>query len=200
MSTSSRRHRARANRRWSMKSVKHGARSGFFYFLHHPRSARQRAERHEYFFVSRARIRRMIARRRIPGARRRLRKLLRHGAPLSARGRKRPDTICCSISTCRARRRSSEKLPDAVSIFILPPDRETWSGVCASAVRTAEEVIQRRLVTATREIENYSKIRLYFGERPPGGFRREPAGNPSRQNGCKRTGGSRRERTPIGES
>jgi guanylate kinase len=48
-------------------------------------------------------------------------------------------------------------LPQAVSIFILPPDRDTLERRLRTRCLDAEEVIQRRLVTATREIENYAK-------------------------------------------
>jgi len=50
-----------------------------------------------------------------------------------------------------------QKLPQAVSIFILPPDRNTLERRLRTRSLDAEEVIQRRLVTATREIENYAK-------------------------------------------
>ena len=49
------------------------------------------------------------------------------------------------------------KLPQAVSIFILPPDRNTLERRLRTRRLDSEEVIQRRLVTATREIENYAK-------------------------------------------
>jgi guanylate kinase len=49
------------------------------------------------------------------------------------------------------------KIPDAVSIFILPPDRKTLERRLRNRSLDAEDVIQRRLVTATGEIENYSK-------------------------------------------
>jgi guanylate kinase len=49
------------------------------------------------------------------------------------------------------------KLPDAVSIFILPPDRKTLERRLRERGEDAEQVIQRRLVTASREIENYDK-------------------------------------------
>ena len=49
------------------------------------------------------------------------------------------------------------KLPEAVSIFILPPDRKTLEIRLRKRSEDAEEVIQRRLVTASREIENYNK-------------------------------------------
>jgi guanylate kinase len=48
------------------------------------------------------------------------------------------------------------KLPEAVSIFILPPDRQTLERRLRDRSLDAEEVIQRRLATATREIENYA--------------------------------------------
>jgi guanylate kinase len=47
------------------------------------------------------------------------------------------------------------KLPEAVSIFILPPDRKTLEARLRNRSLDKEDVIQRRLVTATREIEKY---------------------------------------------
>src|SRR5579862_8407938 len=49
------------------------------------------------------------------------------------------------------------KIPDAVSIFILPPNRQELEKRLRTRSLDAEEVIQRRLVTASREIENYDK-------------------------------------------
>jgi len=49
------------------------------------------------------------------------------------------------------------KLPDATSIFILPPDRKTLEERLRKRSEDREEVIQRRLVTASREIENYQR-------------------------------------------
>jgi len=48
-------------------------------------------------------------------------------------------------------------MPEAVSIFILPPDREKLEWRLRHRGLDAEEVIRRRLDTARREIENYSK-------------------------------------------
>ena len=50
-----------------------------------------------------------------------------------------------------------QKLPQAVSIFVLPPDRRTLEWRLRKRSEDAEEVIERRLVTASREIENYDK-------------------------------------------
>ncbi len=50
-----------------------------------------------------------------------------------------------------------EKIPEAVSIFILPPDWETLERRLRSRGLDPEAVIRRRLDTARREIENYSK-------------------------------------------
>jgi guanylate kinase len=50
-----------------------------------------------------------------------------------------------------------KKLPEAVSIFILPPDRKTLEWRLRSRGLDANDVIDRRLVTASREIENYDK-------------------------------------------
>jgi guanylate kinase len=49
-----------------------------------------------------------------------------------------------------------QKLPQAVRIFILPPDRQTLERRLRDRSLDAEDVIQRRLATATREIENYA--------------------------------------------
>jgi guanylate kinase len=49
------------------------------------------------------------------------------------------------------------RLPEAVSIFILPPNRSELEKRLRNRSLDSEEVIQRRLVTASREIENYDK-------------------------------------------
>ena len=49
------------------------------------------------------------------------------------------------------------KLPQAVSIFILPPDRKTLERRLRSRGLDANDVIDRRLFMASREIENYDK-------------------------------------------
>jgi guanylate kinase len=48
-----------------------------------------------------------------------------------------------------------QRIPEAVSIFILPPDRKVLEERLRSRGQDVEEVIQRRLATASREIENY---------------------------------------------
>jgi len=50
-----------------------------------------------------------------------------------------------------------QRIPDALSIFILPPDWETLERRLRSRGEDSEAVIRRRLDTARREIENYSK-------------------------------------------
>ena len=50
-----------------------------------------------------------------------------------------------------------QKIPSAVSIFILPPNRQELEKRLRTRSLDAEAVIQRRLVTASREIENYDK-------------------------------------------
>jgi guanylate kinase len=50
-----------------------------------------------------------------------------------------------------------KKIPEAVSIFILPPNRDKLERRLRNRGLDAEAVIQRRLVTASREIENYDK-------------------------------------------
>ncbi|HTT19490.1 MAG TPA: guanylate kinase [Candidatus Sulfotelmatobacter sp.] len=48
-------------------------------------------------------------------------------------------------------------LTDAISIFVLPPDRGTLEWRLRNRKEDPEDVIQRRLLTATREIEEYDK-------------------------------------------
>src|SRR5208282_602001 len=50
-----------------------------------------------------------------------------------------------------------EKIPDAVIIFILPPNRKELEERLRARALDSEAVIRRRLDTARREIENYSK-------------------------------------------
>lgn len=50
-----------------------------------------------------------------------------------------------------------QKLPYAISIFILPPDRKTLEERLRKRSEDCEEVIQRRLITASREIQNYDR-------------------------------------------
>src|SRR6516162_6012931 len=48
-------------------------------------------------------------------------------------------------------------LTDAISIFVLPPDRQTLEWRLRNRHEDSEDVIQRRLLTASREIEEYDK-------------------------------------------
>jgi guanylate kinase len=50
-----------------------------------------------------------------------------------------------------------QKLPAATSIFILPPDRKTLEERLRKRSEDDEEVIQGRLLTASREIQNYTR-------------------------------------------
>jgi guanylate kinase len=50
-----------------------------------------------------------------------------------------------------------QKLPEAVSIFVLPPDRKTLDWRLRKRGEDSDEVIDRRLDAARREIENYDK-------------------------------------------
>jgi len=49
------------------------------------------------------------------------------------------------------------KVPDAVSIFIMPPNRQELERRLRERGQDSEEKIQRRLKAARREIENYQK-------------------------------------------
>ncbi len=49
------------------------------------------------------------------------------------------------------------KLPDAITIFVLPPDRKTLEWRLSNRDEDKPEVIRERLETACREIEQYDK-------------------------------------------
>jgi guanylate kinase len=50
-----------------------------------------------------------------------------------------------------------QKIPEATSIFILPPDRKTLEARLRRRSEDCEEVIERRLIAASREIQNYDR-------------------------------------------
>lgn len=50
-----------------------------------------------------------------------------------------------------------QNLTDAISIFVLPPDRNTLEWRLRNRSEDSEDVIQRRLLTASREIAEYDK-------------------------------------------
>jgi guanylate kinase len=50
-----------------------------------------------------------------------------------------------------------QNLTDAISIFVLPPDRQTLEWRLRNRSEDPEDVIQRRLVAASREIAEYDK-------------------------------------------
>jgi guanylate kinase len=110
----------------------------------------------EYFFVSRTEFEAMIAKNEFleyaevfgnyyGTARRFLRTAEHHGTDL-----------LLDIDVQGAGQIKS-KIPEAVSIFILPPNRQELEKRLRLRSLDAESVIQRRLVTASREIENYDK-------------------------------------------
>ena len=52
-----------------------------------------------------------------------------------------------------------QKLPDATSIFILPPNRKTLEERLRKRGEDSEQVIQRRLMVAKGEIQNYDRYK-----------------------------------------
>src|SRR6478609_28778 len=110
----------------------------------------------EYFFVSRAEFEEMIAKDEFleyanvfgnyyGTARRFLREAQKEGKDLLL------DIDVQGAAQIKAR------IPEAVSIFVLPPNRQELEKRLRTRSLDAEDVIQRRLVTASREIENYDK-------------------------------------------
>jgi len=110
----------------------------------------------EYFFVSRAEFEEMIAKddflehANVFGnyygtARRFLREAREEGKDLLL------DIDVQGAAQIKAR------ISEAVSIFVLPPNRQELEKRLRTRSLDAEDVIHRRLVTASREIENYQK-------------------------------------------
>ena len=63
----------------------------------------------------------------------------------------------CSTSTCRAPRRFKRNFPMRSAFSFCRPIAKHWKSACASEREDREEVIQRRLITAAEEIENYER-------------------------------------------
>src|SRR5258707_6322282 len=119
-----------------------------------PRGSEQNGK--EYFFVSRAEFEAMIS----------AYEFLQHATvfgnyygtarPFLREAENRSNDLLLDIDVQGASK-IKEKIPDAVSIFILPPDREKLEWRLRTPGPASEEVIRRRLDTAPREIKNYSK-------------------------------------------
>ena len=121
-----------------------------------PRGSEQNG--HEYFFISREEFKRLLAED----------ALLEHADVFgnyygTARrflegARERGNDLLLDIDV-QGERQVKQRIPDAVSIFILPPTRKELESRLRRRSQAegmlSEEVIQRRLVTAAREIENY---------------------------------------------
>ena len=121
-----------------------------------PRGSEQNG--HEYFFISRDEFERLLAED----------ALLEHAdvfgnyygtAKRFLEGAsERGNDLLLDIDV-QGERQVKQRIPDAVSIFILPPTRKELESRLRRRSQAegmlSEEVIQRRLVTAAREIENY---------------------------------------------
>ena len=119
----------------------------------------------------------MIRDGRIPGACQRSRKLLRHGAPVSARGgteRPRP----AARHRCAGRGANQAQAPGRHQhlSFCLRIARR-WSGACAIAVKIPKRSSSAGWSTASREIENYDKYDYILINDQLEESMREPAGH-----------------------
>jgi guanylate kinase len=125
------------------------------YTTRSPRGSEQNG--HEYFFISREEFERLLAED----------SFLEHAdvfgnyygtAKRFLEGaRERGHDLLLDIDV-QGERQVMEKIPAAVSIFILPPTRKELERRLrrrSQAEGASEEVIQRRLLTAAKEIENY---------------------------------------------
>jgi guanylate kinase len=131
-----------------------GLRFSISYTTRAPRAGEQNGR--EYFFVSRPEFEQMIGRDEFlehadvfgnyyGTARRFLREAEREGKDL---------LLDIDVQGAAQIKR---KIPEAISIFVMPPNRKELEKRLRNRSLDTEDVIQRRLVTATREIENYSK-------------------------------------------
>jgi len=121
-----------------------------------PRGSEQNG--HEYFFISRDEFERLLAED----------ALLEHADVFgnyygTAKrfldgARERGSDLLLDIDV-QGERQVKQRIPDAVSIFILPPTRKELESRLRRRSQAegmlSEEVIQKRLATAAREIENY---------------------------------------------
>jgi guanylate kinase len=120
-----------------------------------PRGSEQ--DGHEYFFISREEFERLLAED----------AFLEHAVVFgnyygTARrflegARQRGHDLLLDIDV-QGERQVKQKIPDAVSIFVLPPTRKELERRLrrrSQAEVLAEDVIQKRLAAAAREIENY---------------------------------------------
>ncbi len=121
-----------------------------------PRGSEQNA--HEYFFISRDQFERLLAED----------SLLEHANVFgnyygTAKrfldgARERGNDLLLDIDV-QGERQVKQKIPHAVSIFILPPTRKELESRLRRRSQAegmlSEDVIQKRLATAAREIENY---------------------------------------------
>ncbi|MFZ3211663.1 MAG: guanylate kinase [Terriglobales bacterium] len=121
-----------------------------------PRGSEQNA--HEYFFISRDQFERLLAED----------SLLEHADVFgnyygTAKrfldgARERGNDLLLDIDV-QGERQVKQKIPHAVSIFILPPTRKELESRLRRRSQAegmlSEDVIQKRLATAAREIENY---------------------------------------------
>ncbi len=123
------------------------------YTTRQPRGSEQNGR--EYFFVTRATIRRdgragmnFWSTPSLTGT------TTAPPAAFCARPSKKEPT-CCSTLMCKVRRRSSKRFrrPRASSSFL--PTAQTLEKRLRNRSQDSEQVIQRRLVTASREIERY---------------------------------------------
>ena len=118
----------------------------------------------EYHYISRAKFRGDGRPGRISGVGLGLRQLLRYRLAAHSPTPRQQARICCSTSTCREPAQVREKMPDAVSIFLLPPNPEILAQRLRERSRQGrqpadEEEIARRLAKARGEIENYRQYR-----------------------------------------
>ena len=113
----------------------------------------------EYHFTTREEFHAHGGRRAVPGACRGVRQLCMARRARRLTRRATPATICCSISMCRARRRCGPRLPEAVGIFVMPPNPQVLRTRLRNRSRAEgvvnEEEVYRRLREASKEIENY---------------------------------------------
>ena len=122
-----------------------------------PRGSEQNGR--EYNFTSREEFERMLAAGQFLEHAEVFGKLLRHGAQFARSRPASTATTWCSTSTCKGAAQVRAAMPEAVSIFVLPPNPKVLRTRLRNRSRAEgvedEAEVYRRLSEARKEIENY---------------------------------------------
>ena len=116
----------------------------------------QERDGQEYYFISREEFEAARRQGRVSGIGRGVRQLLRHASSASWTGPRREGVDLVLDIDVQGARQLKERIPAAVSIFILAPSRQILEQRLRARSQDSEPVIERRLREAAEEIRNYT--------------------------------------------